>query len=121
MSKAKQIFAKSVAAIKAKRSTGNAKLDAVGEKVLYGIHEGRLKFAEKEGTYTGQLGKAQVSVRKEAKGKTNRIILNVAGTEITGEFAARAYKMAFSSLNKKGRKATEVDEKQVASVLSLLD
>ena len=121
MSKAKAIFAKSVESIKANRSTGNELLDTLGTKVLYGIHEGKLTFTESEGSYKGQLGKAMVSVRKEAKGKVNRIILDVAGTEITGEFAARAFKMAHASLNKKGRSTIEVDEEKVASVLDLLD
>ena len=93
ISKADQIFAKSVQAIKAKRSTGSESLDKVGEKVLYAIHDGNLTFQETKTGYVGTLGKAQVQVDKISKGKVNRTILNVAGLEIQGEFAARAYKM----------------------------
>lgn len=121
MSKAKAIFAKSVESIKANRSTGSAKLDAVGEKVLYGIFDGKLKFEATDDGYEGVMGKAAVSVSKVAKGKVKRTVLEVAGMEIQGEFAARAYKMAHASLNKKGRKTIEVDEAQAESVLDLLD
>ena len=121
MSKAQINFAKSVSSIVANRSTGSAILDQLGSKVLYGINEGKLTFKETDEGFVGKMGKATISVGKIVKGKTNRTILDVAGTEIQGEFAARAYKMAFSSLNKKGRKAVEVDEDQVNDVLALLD
>jgi hypothetical protein len=121
MSKAQENFAKSVASIAAKRSTGSTVLDQLGSKVLYGIKEGKLAFTETESGYEGKMGKASITVGLVPKGKVNRTVLNVAGTEIQGEFAARAYKMAHASLNKKGRKAVEVDEAQVADVMSLLD
>ena len=122
MKKSEVIFRNSVAAIVAKRSTGSSKLDAIGTKVLYGIHEGKLQFAQGEDYdgFEGTLGKAQVCVYKQSKGKVNETVLEVAGMQIRGEFAARAYKMAFSSLNKKGRKSIEVDEVQAESVLDLL-
>jgi hypothetical protein len=115
-------FEKSVERIKENRSTGNAQLDELGSKILYGIHEGKLKFAEAENGYEGKLGKADISVKKVPHGeKSTRIVLGVAGMEIQGEFAARAYKMAHASLNKKGRKSIQVDEEQVNDVMSLLD
>jgi hypothetical protein len=120
--KSAAIFAKSVSAIMAKRSTGNAKLDALGSKILYAIHDKRLTFVEDEGSFEGSLGQAEISVYKVAHGKkSTRTVLNVAGIEIQGEFAARAYKMADSQVNKTGRKSIVVDEAKVDEVCSLLD
>jgi hypothetical protein len=123
ISKAQANFNKSVEAIKTNRSTGNATLDALGAKVLHRIFDGKLTFTEDwdEGSFNGKLGEAEITVGKVAHGKNNRTVLNVAGVQIQGEFAARAYKMAHASLNKKGRKTIEVDEDQVNDVMSLLD
>ena len=121
MSKAQLKFAESVQRIINTRSTGSEALDQLGSKVLYGINEGKVTFQETMNGFEGQMGKALVSISKVAKGKVKRTILDVAGFEIQGEFAARAYKMANSSLNKKGRKVVEVDEDQVNDVLALLD
>lgn len=120
--KSAAIFAKSIASIIAKRSTGNTKLDALGSKVLFAIKEGRLAFVQNDDSFDGTLGKGEISVYKVAHGEKNtRTILNVAGIEITGEFAARAYKMANSQLNKPGRKSLVIDEAKVDEVCSLLD
>ncbi len=121
-SKAQVNFEKSVESIKQNRSTGNPTLDALGSKVLYGIFNKELTFKEsEEDLYEGTLGKASISITKVPHGtKNTRIILNVAGIEIQGEFAARAFKMAHASLNKKGRKSIQVDEAQVNDVMALL-
>lgn len=121
MSKAQIKFAESVQRIIANRSTGSDALDELGSKVLYGINEGKVKFVETMNGFEGQMGKAVVSISKVTKGKVKRTILDVSGFEIQGEFAARAYKMANSSLNKKGRKTIQVDEEQVNDVMALLD
>tara|TARA_R110001592_G_scaffold153282_8_gene381604 strand:- start:389 stop:805 length:417 start_codon:yes stop_codon:yes gene_type:complete len=120
-SKAQINFERSVENIKEKRSSGNVKLDNLGSKILYGIHEGRLTFKETDNGFAGELNTVAVSLTKVPHGtKSTRIVLGVAGMEIGGEFAARAYKMAHASLNKKGRKAINVDESKVEDVMSLL-
>jgi DNA-directed RNA polymerase beta' subunit len=124
-SKAQAIFAKSVSSIMANRSTGNAKLDQVGSKILYGINEGRLQFAgSKEDGYTGTLGQAEVTISKVAHGeKSTRTVLEVAGMSIQGEFAARAFKMAEAQIKKASgtSRGVVVDEDQVDEVSALLD
>ncbi len=123
-SKARVIFEKSVEGIKEKRSTGNEMLDNLGSKVLYAIYEGRLNLVESvEGSdnFIGQLGNANISINKVPHGtKNTRIILDVAGIEIQGEFAARAFKMAHAKQYNSGRKSIQVDESQVQDVMALL-
>lgn len=121
-SKAQVNFEASLVRIKQNRSTGNAQLDEFGCKILTGIHDGRVKFAEIENGYAGKLNKVDVQVTKVPHGeKSTRIVLEAAGVSVQGEFAARAYKMAHASLNKKGRKSIQVDEEKLQDVMSLLD
>ena len=123
--KAQAIFTKSVASIIEKRSTGNAKLDQVGSKVLHGINNGRLQFSgSKDDGFTGKLGQADVSVTVVPHGQKNtRALLQVAGMSIQGEFAARALKMATSQIKKATgtSRGVVVDEAQVDAVSALLD
>ena len=101
--------------------TGHEALDKVGDKVLNGIFYGEVKFKETEEGFVGKLGKAKIKVAKYQNGKSNKTELDVQGVKITGPYSARAYKMAFASLNNKGRKSIEVDEAKVEDVMSLLD
>lgn len=127
MTASQKNFVKSLMNIREKRSTGSELLDKLGDKVLTGIFEGKVKFNESNdwnssgSGFEGTLGKAEITVFKQPKGKVTRTVLNVAGTEIFGEYAARAYKMAHASVNKKGRKTIEVNEAEVNNVMGLLD
>jgi hypothetical protein len=122
-SKAQINFEQSVERIKTNRSTGNSTLDELGSKVLYGIFENRLNLVEqKDGSFIGQLGNANICVKKVDHGeKSTRIILSVESIDIHGEFAARAYKMAYAKAHRKGRASIQVDESKVNDVMSLLD
>jgi hypothetical protein len=122
-SKAQINFEASLVRIKEKRSSGNSQIDELGCKILTLMYNKKLTFKEtSEDLYEGTIGKANVTISKVAHGtKSTRIILNVAGQEIQGEFAARAFKMAHASLNKKGRASIQVDESKLNDVISLLD
>ena len=121
-SKARLSFEKSLENIKEKRSTGNAKLDSVGDKVLTALYEGRLNLEGDEANgYHGKLGEAPISITRIPHGtKSTRLILGVAGLQIQGEYAARAHKMTYAKHNKKGRASINVDEAQVDDVCALL-
>lgn len=127
MTASQKNFVKSLLNIREKRSTGSELLDNLGDKVLTKIFEGKVKFNEcddwnSDGSgFEGTIGKAEITVFKQPKGKVTRTVLNVAGTEILGEYAARAYKMAYASVNKKGRKTIEVNVAEVNDVMALLD
>ena len=118
MSKADIKFKASVEKI----MTGNKVVDQIATKVLYAIRNGEVKMKEVEGGFEGQLGEAMISSYKQTKGEKGvETVLDVGGfSQFNGPISARAYKLAFQSLNKKGRATKEVDEDQANSVLELL-
>lgn len=113
-------MARTVASIEKVRC-GNLLMDAIARKVLIAIAEKTMKMeADGEG-FTGDYNPAvQVTVGSITKGKSRRFVMQIAGVELGGQFAAKAFRLAQAQNRVTVRKAVEFDAEKVAALASLL-
>jgi hypothetical protein len=100
---------------------GNLLMDAIARKVLIAIAEKTMKMeADGEG-FTGDYNPAvQVTVGSITKGKSRRFIMQIAGVELSGQFAAKAFRLAQAQNRVTVRKTVEFDAEKVAQLAALL-